>query len=934
MGSHQLDFPTGEDDAIVASHRRLSFDDLHRLRPIIHLELHRRLGVKPSRILGCLNDDDKALLALLFVTEITDYMPINPNLSDAETSSLVKSSRADVAVVSANLVGKKPAIQSLAKVLIWDEIVLAALNALKVENQIPTGMDWANGGRLILHTSGSTGMPKRVPITIEAMNASARNIAKGHELSATDHALNALPTFHIGALVDVMLAPFVAGGRISITDQRAPHELVHALINTRPTWFQVVPTLLRRLVEDVDPLLLQEAGKNLRFIRSISAPVPPDLKHDVEQLFGCPIVEMYGMTETAGQIATQSRDIGRFKDGSVGRPVGVKVAIMDRAGNPLVAGQTGEVCVAGPTVFDGYEGTSKDDVFFENWFRTGDLGTVDQDGDLFLKGRLKEMINVGGEKVSPHEVEVAVLKMPEVIEAASYCVPHPTLGEQVGLSIAIRGHVSQDAVKVFLDSQLATFKRPHVISIVDQLPRLANAKVDRVLLKRTAQAQWQQRQASNALDTTTVHLETQSNEARAVALHWSQILKCRIPEGSDDFFDMGGDSLSATQLLLSLEKTLGRQISPNQLFDSPTFSGLVENLTRDAETPVQRHPRPIRYIQEKTAGWPGQVAVPDGLLRAIGSLKPRQPLFWSSQAQDEISAIVTTIGLRRPLYVTGSLRKFKNRTAQDFKVVGEQLASEIMAIQPSGPIALGGFCGGAWVMHHAAEALIQQGREIRVYVSVDYWPSREIKVPTVHCMSRCEVNSGRVNYARHSLVEGHLYRAGVMTLEMDSQHSFTPEHIISHQAVLNDLLDGVIVPPDAAIDNRGWSLPQRLHQPSAKIKIKGRPRFYRPGGTATILVDVMNTSDTDWDTTDISGLSLQVDLINLDGYMRKANVAYGAFTSTIQAGASSSFEFQIRFPNKRVPLWLLCQLTSQGLARFVGRGSGAQKSVVFPSVFK
>lgn len=623
MMDHKLEFPGGEKTAISSPIRDISFDDLHKLRRIIRAELAARVTEPPKRILGCCKDDSNALLALLFVTEITDYMPINPALPDPETRALVQNSGADLIIMSSAYEARRTTVFASVPVLIWDDILASAFAALANDTPPKETARWPTNGRLILHTSGSTGTPKRVPITLDAMNKSAVNIASGHNLQSDDHALNALPTFHIGALVDVMLAPMAAGGSISITDQRDPRGLVDALIRHRPTWIQVVPTILRRLIEDVPPDELRDAAKSLRFIRSISAPVPEDLKKQVETTLGCPVIEMYGMTETAGQISTVSRLPTAARSGSVGQPVGIDVAIMDRYGNALKTEQTGEVCVTGPTVFKGYEGTDTNDIFFEHWFRTGDLGRLDADGHLFLQGRLKEMVNVGGEKVSPHEVETAVLQMPDVIEAAAYAVPHPTLGEQVGLTVATRTGVSADNVKAFLEPRLVSFKRPNTICVVDQLPRLANAKVDRVLLKRTAQAEWEQRQSATG-QTDPGHT---TKEARTVAIHWSRILKCRTPAGQDDFFDMGGDSLSATELLLALEKALGREISPNQLFDAPTFAGLVDALSQEPSGPPQKTARPIRFIQQKTAGWPGQVIAPNGILRAFGTLKPGQPLF-------------------------------------------------------------------------------------------------------------------------------------------------------------------------------------------------------------------------------------------------------------------------------------------------------------------
>ncbi|MFK7874762.1 MAG: phosphopantetheine-binding protein, partial [Paracoccaceae bacterium] len=580
-----------------------------------------------------------------------------------------------------------------------------------------------------------------------------------------------------------------------------------------------------------------------------------------------------------------------------------------------------------------------DDVFFEHYFRTGDLGKRDPDGSLFLQGRLKEMINVGGEKVSPHEIETAALHMSDVTEAAAYAMPHPTLGEQVGLSISVRSDLTSAAVKAHLNTQLASFKCPNMITILDQLPRLANAKVDRVLLKRNAETDWKARhtatdQKARRVATGSLAPDAASFEAQAVARHWAQILKCRAPDGEDDFFDMGGDSLTATQFLLALEKTLGREISPNQLFEAPTFSGLVASLTQNSIAPNTPSPRPVRFIQENTVGWPGQVVVPGGLLRGIGSLKPGHPLFWVSQAHQEVDAILNTMGKRRPLYVTGSLRLFKRRTEQDFEVIAQQLADEIMTVQPEGPIALGGFCGGAWVMHHTAERLVQLGRQIRVLISFDYWPARRVHVPTVHGMSHCDINSARTVYGNYSVAQDLLHQKGVLSLHFEGRHEFHAQNIAPHLPVLNNILDGVQTPPKPSpAPNGTWSLDQRRSAPKAKIKLRQRPHTYKPNGQATFELDVTNTSGTIWDPTEVSGLSVQIDLINLDGCMRKANVFFGAFDTPIPPGKTVTFPVKITFPNKRIPVWLVCCLASQGVTRFQAKSSGRCKKLVFPSLF-
>lgn len=905
----------------------LSFDELHRLRFRIRAELWGHLETRPLRVIGCLRDDEASLLALLFITELFDYMPINPNLSDIEIGRIAEQSGADAVVLSSTFLQNKGPLFNLPTIN-WDSLVAAALQSLSAKVDNTNDMPNATGGRLILHTSGSTGLPKRVPISIASINSSATNIAAGHQLTSDDHALNALPTFHIGGLVDVLLAPLSVGGAVSVTDKRNPADLAAEIIKRRPSWIQIVPTILRRMVEDLDPVVIRDAGNSLGFIRSISAPVPPDLKRMAEELFGCPIIEMYGMTETAGQIATNARDQGANKPGSVGKPVGVEVAILDDFANPVEAGKVGEVCVRGASVFDGYEGMAKSDVFFQDWFRTGDLGALDGDGHLFLRGRLKEMINHGGEKISPHEIEAAALLMPEVIEAASYSLPHPTLGEQVGLTIAVRGTIDPAQVKQFLASRLAEFKCPNLITVLDQLPRLANAKIDRVLVKRDAIHAWSKR---NQTQPDQIR-EPVTAEAKAVASHWARILKCRAPDGQDDFFDMGGDSLSATQMLLELEKTLKRRISPSQLFESPTFDGLVASLSDMGMAPEQDEARALRFVRQTMTGWPGRVVVSGGLMHGIGGLKSGAPLFWASQGGSEIQAIADTLGQNRPLYFCSSLYKFKDRQPSDFTELAEKLAHEIDAIQPEGQIAIGGFCGGAWVMHATANRLVHMGRDIRVFISFDYWPEDAVTFPTLHGMSRCKFNAARGRFPRYDLAYGVLHPAGAQTVEIDSVHQFKQDDILPHSAVFNGAIDGFGPAIDAPITTRThWDMAKRRQELGAKISIIESSWFYKTDRVYRLRINVKNTSDQVWDATDLSGLSVQIDLVNIGNGLHRGGAGFGAFDTKIEPGQHVEFTFEIPFPSTKRPLWLRCCLSSQGVTQFTSKSNGARKMLVLPS---
>ncbi|WP_170124902.1 phosphopantetheine-binding protein [Planktotalea frisia] len=558
----------------------------------------------------------------------------------------------------------------------------------------------------------------------------------------------------------------------------------------------------------------------------------------------------------------------------------------------------------------------------------GDLGTLDEEGYLYLRGRLKEMINVGGEKVSPHEVETAALSMPDVLEAAAYALPHPTLGESVGLTIATRVPDQEEQIKAFLKTQLVDFKCPNTITVLDQLPRLANAKVDRVLLKREGMQALVARTGTQAAASAPM-----SPIAKTVSAQWIHTLKCRPPVGLDDFFDMGGDSLSATQFLLSLEKALKRDISPNELFENPTFSGLVESLSKTTQGSVKTEGRAVRFVRQNMAGWPGSVMLSGGLMHGIGSLKSGAPLFWACQDSAEIQSIVDTIGRDRPLYFSGSLFKFPDRKVADFELLANQLAMEIDTLQPSGSISLGGFCGGANVMLHTAERLRDLGRDIRVLLSLDYWPDRVATSPTIHCISRCPKNSVRMIFPRFDLALDVVHPSGSKVIEIDSDHQFMAADLSPHVTQLIAAIDGTTPLPKPSQQSQAhWDFERRLQAPKAEIAILSAPRFYKKSIKGTVRAVVTNKSDQVWEKSELSGLCLQIDLVNLDGHTREAGAGYALWDKPIAPNESIEITLDLSFPNKRVPFWISFCLASQGLTRFQSKFSGAKRKLVVPSL--
>ena len=333
---------------------------------------------------------------------------------------------------------------------------------------------------LVLHTSGSTGRPKRVPILQTNLGASAQNIADTYELSPDDVSVCVMPLFHVHGLVASVLSTFKSGGTVVIPAKFSPLSFWRMVRDTGATWYSAVPTIHQLL-------LTRAAGQrpagseSLRFIRSCSAALPPKMMHSMEQVFGVPVLEAYGMTEAAHQMCSNPLPPKHRKAGSVGPGTGIKVSIMNTAGKHLTAGHRGVVVIQGPNVVREYENNPEATAqsFTDGWFHTGDQGYLDEEGYLILTGRLKELINRGGEKIAPREIDEILLAHPSVAEAVAFGVPHPTWGEEVEAAVVLRTASDEGSILAFCKERLAEFKRPKKLYIVDKIPRTATGKIKR-----------------------------------------------------------------------------------------------------------------------------------------------------------------------------------------------------------------------------------------------------------------------------------------------------------------------------------------------------------------------------------------------------------------------------------------------------------------------
>ncbi len=337
---------------------------------------------------------------------------------------------------------------------------------------------------MVLHTSGTTSRPKIVPLTVANLCASAANIRASLALVPGDRGLNIMPLFHIHGLIAGVLAPLSAGSSVYCTPGFNALKFFAWMDDAKPTWYTGVPTMHQAIVARAKNNAETIARNPLRFTRSSSSSMPPQVIKELEAAFGAPLIEAYGMTEATHQMASNPLPPRPRKPGSVGLAAGPSVEIMGVAGELLAPGETGEIVIRGANVATGYENNPKANAegFRNGWFRTGDQGVKDGDGYITITGRLKEIINRGGEKVSPREVDEILMDHPAVAQVVCFGMPHPKLGEEVAAVVVLKpGAATTDReLQAFVAARAADYKVPKKILFMDEIPKGATGKLQRI----------------------------------------------------------------------------------------------------------------------------------------------------------------------------------------------------------------------------------------------------------------------------------------------------------------------------------------------------------------------------------------------------------------------------------------------------------------------
>ena len=566
----------------------------------------RALGInRGDRVAIVLPNGPEMAASFLTVAAAATCAPLNPAYRANEFEFYLTDTRAKALLIAA---GAESPAREVAKALRIPAIDVhvspskpAGSFELRGERRagaVAFDLAAADDVALILHTSGTTSKPKIVPLTQRNLRASAGHIATTLQLTPNDRCLNVMPLFHIHGLMGALLSSMSAGASVVCSPGFDAERFFEWLDRYEPTWYTAVPTMHQAVLTRVAHHRDVVERRQLRLIRSSSASLPPTVMAELETAFRTQVIESYGMTEASHQMASNPLAPKPRKPGSVGVAAGPEVAIMDAAGHLLPKGSTGEIVIRGPNVTSGYEANPAGNAaaFSHGWFRTGDQGAFDEDGYLFLTGRLKEMINRGGEKIAPREIDDVLLQHPDVAQALSFAMPHPTLGEDVGAVVVVRREGTTPAeIREFAAEKLAAFKVPAQVLIVDEIPKGPTGKPQRIGLaekladKLAAARNQDSTQARNATELQLVEL-------------WRELLRTDQFGVRDNFFLIGGDSLATATLLTAIEARFATTIPIEAFLASPTIetlSGLIDNRADAAKGAPAAQPLTGRSTEDR-----------------------------------------------------------------------------------------------------------------------------------------------------------------------------------------------------------------------------------------------------------------------------------------------------------------------------------------------
>jgi acyl-CoA synthetase (AMP-forming)/AMP-acid ligase II/thioesterase domain-containing protein len=616
------------------------------------------------------------------------------------------------------------------------ETVHGAARALRP----PTPADVA----LLLRSSGTTGAPKLIPVTHGNLIAMAERLAsvRWFRLGAEDRVTCTLPLYYAAGIKTSLLVPLILGQTVGFPPPEKALEISEWVDVLRPTYLSVAPAQLNAMIDRTRVSGRRFDGSSLRFVMCAASYLPEKVRIAAESLLRAPILEFYGLSE-AGVMAANPVPPQKAKPGTVGVPAAGELLVVDEDRRPLPDGALGQIMICGPTVTSGYIGSPDADgcELERGWLLTGDLGRIDEDGYLTIVGRVKEVINRGGEKIFPYEIEKALLRHPAVLEAAAFGVPHPRLGETISAAAVLKPgcEASDQELKDFLARSLAPFKLPRTVHRVERLPRGKTGKVLRGALSAAY--------AHRRRDIVPPHHPLEF-ELRDI---WQRLLGTDDFGIDDDFLDKGGDSLLATEMLLEVERLTGKPYPQSAL---PTLtirrihevvrSGLAGE--REVMTQVKGgHGVPLFFCH-------GDFLTRGIYAQQLAALLPDEhPVFLLH------------------CYANGSI-------GSSIEEMAESYVREIMRVAPGSPVAVGGFCNGGLAAWHLAHLLRQRGVEVVALLMVD---SLSLNArPGMRALARCFAIAG----AMVPGAMGTFLRDKAMAVAWDRRRGFLPTMVLVRTA--------------------------------------------------------------------------------------------------------------------------------------------------------
>ncbi|MFO0809791.1 MAG: non-ribosomal peptide synthetase [Gemmataceae bacterium] len=674
-------------------------------------QLARRLNTlglgRGDRIAVILPDSSEAIVTLLGVSACATAAPLNPAYQVNEFVKYLSELQPRALIIAAgqDTVAREVAVRQGISVLELNAHPDNPAGTCTLEGPPRSraktcGLAQPEDLALILFTGGTTSRPKLVPLSHRNVWTWAIDFASAVALDPQDRCLAMMPLYHSHGLVAATLAPLSAGGSIARTDGFNARQFWrwHELL--QPTWYTAVPAIHQAILDSAPPPNSLSSRARLRFVRSGSAALPPATLAALEQLFEAPVIEMYGVTE-AGQVTSNRLPPGERRAGTVGWAVGPDFAIVDEHGNAVPQGEVGEIVVRGPSVIARYASPpeANHDAFRDGWFRTGDQGRQSADGCLTLTGRLQDLINRGGEKIAPGEVENVMQQHPAVARAAVFAIPHPRLGSDIAAAVVLRAGqpVAEDELRAWTREHLAHFKVPRLIAIVPEIPHNNLGKVQRHSLAKALGLDRSQPRGSRSDRALAPRTQLEAKLAEI----WQHVLKVESVGVTDDFFDLGGDSLAAMQLLTMIEQRLAVTLPVRTLLQGTTIERLAQAIEQD-DGPSVSTVVAIRNAGSRTPffavhGVGGEVLF---LNKFAPYLDDDQPLY-GIQAPDLAS---------RPT------------TFQSIEDLAACYLADIRQVQPRGPYFVGGFSLGGTIAYEIAQQIRNAGETVALLALIDNVP--------------------------------------------------------------------------------------------------------------------------------------------------------------------------------------------------------------------